>query len=251
MKINFLIFSLLKMNYLNTFLVVLFTTLITTLSYSQSNGSSEGSNMNNNKSVLKFTDSITNQVIEQRHYKSGQIKSENYFVSNSVKRFHGKQTYWNENGIINSEIYYKSGKKHGSFITYWESGQLKRQDFYKNGIFKEGFCWNKEGVNIEHSKYRIQPEFPGGTKGLADYLSKNIKYPRNSRTASIRGKVIVYFNVEKDGEISNVKINKGVNLVLNNEAKRVVENMPNWKPGLRDGNVIASEVNIPIVFLRN
>ena len=103
----------LKIKHLNTLFVVLFTALITIVSYAQSNDYSESNttNIDGNKRFLKFTDSITNQVIEQRHYKSGQIKSENYFVSNTVKRFHGKQTYWNENGIINSEIYYKNGKK--------------------------------------------------------------------------------------------------------------------------------------------
>lgn len=199
----------------------------------------------------KLKDSSTNQAIEIKYFESGQIKSENHFVSNTVKKFQGKQTYWYENGKISSEIYYKNGKKHGSFMTYWESGQLKRQDFYKNGVFTEGFCWNKDGINIEHTKYKIQPKFPGNSNSLATYLSKNIKYPRNSRTASIRGKVIVSFKVEKDGTISNVGIIKGVNLVLNKEAKRVVENMPNWLPAMLDGNAISQVISIPIVFLRN
>lgn len=248
----------LKIYSIKDFLVVLLTILVTTLTYAQ-NSTSINKNASNlsrttiedNSTILKYTDSITNQVIEERYYKSGQIKSRNYFLSSTVKKLHGKQTYWNENGILHSEIYFKNGKKHGSFITYWENGQLKRQDFYSNGVFKEGFCWNREGKNIKYSKFNIQPEFIGGSKGLANYLKKNIQYPRNSRTASTRGKVMVYFNVKKDGAISNVKIMKGVNLKLNNEAKRVVQNMPKWNPALRDGNPIVSEVTIPIVFLRH
>jgi len=100
-------------------------------------------------------------------------------------------------------------------------------------------------------KTNSQPEFPGGNKGLAKYLTKNIKYPRNSRNSSSRGKVIVCFTVEKEGGISDVKILKGVNKILNKEAKRVVENMPNWKPAFENGVAISTLLRIPIVFFRN
>jgi protein TonB len=102
-----------------------------------------------------------------------------------------------------------------------------------------------------HNKVNSQPEFPGGNKGLSKYLTKNIKYPRNSRTSSSRGKVIVCFKIEKDGKISNVQIVKGVNKVLNKEAKRVVSNMPNWKPSFENGITISTLLRIPIVFFRN
>ena len=100
-------------------------------------------------------------------------------------------------------------------------------------------------------KINSQPEFPGGVKELSKYLSKSIKYPRNSRTSSSRGKVIVCFKVEKNGKISEVKIVKGANKVLNKEAKRVVANMPNWKPAFENGNAISTVLRIPIVFFRN
>ena len=205
----------------------------------------------NKNKIIKLSDSLINQAVQLKYFESGQIKSENHFVSNTVKKFHGKQTYWNENGKISSEIYYKNGKKHGSFMTYWESGQLKRQDFYKNGIFTEGFCWNKDGVNIKHTMYKIQPKFPGGNKELAKYLTNNMKYPRNSRNSSSRGKVIVCFSIENDGKIADVRIEKGVNQILNKEAKRVVENMPNWLPAMLDGKAISQVITIPIVFFRN
>lgn len=201
--------------------------------------------------ILKLIDSTTNQAIEQKHFDSGQIKSENYFISSSNKKFHGKQTYWFENGVISSEINYKNGKKDGSAIYYWKNGQMKRDDIYEDGKLNDGLCWNINGEKIKYSKFKIQPEFPGGTEGLANYLSKNLKYPRNSRTSSIRGKVIVCFKIEKDGKPSDVKILKGVNSVLNNEAKRAVENMPEWKPALLDGKPVSEELTIPIVFFRN
>lgn len=104
---------------------------------------------------------------------------------------------------------------------------------------------------LTSKKLNTQPEFPGGNKELVNYLSNNIKYPRNSRNSSSRGKVIVCFKVEKNGEVSEVKIVKGVNQVLNKEAKRVVTNMPNWKPAFENGSAISTVLRIPIVFFRN
>ena len=104
---------------------------------------------------------------------------------------------------------------------------------------------------LPSEKINTQPQFPGGNKELSNYLSKNIKYPRNSRTASTRGKVLVSFKVERDGKITNVEVIKGSNRVLNKEAKRVVANMPNWKPALLNGEPVSELLTIPIVFFRN
>lgn len=105
--------------------------------------------------------------------------------------------------------------------------------------------------NLTSEKINSQPEFPGGNKELVKYLTKNIKYPRNSRNSSCRGKVIVCFKIETDGEIADVKIVKGVNKILNIEAIRVVESMPNWNPAILNGNTISQVISIPIVFFRN
>ena len=101
------------------------------------------------------------------------------------------------------------------------------------------------------NKINSIPQFPGGIKKLSYYLTKNIKYPRNCRTASTRGKVLVSFKVEMDGTISDVNVIKGKNLILNKEAKRVVANMPNWKPALLNGVPKSEMLTIPIVFFRN
>jgi len=107
------------------------------------------------------------------------------------------------------------------------------------------------GVTSSSKKVNSEPEFPGGKKELAKYLSNNIRYPRNSRNSSSRGNVIVCFKIEKNGTITNVKVLKGVNKILNKEAKRVVSNMPNWKPAYEDGIAISKVLRIPIVFFRN
>jgi len=105
--------------------------------------------------------------------------------------------------------------------------------------------------NSVTTKINSQPQFPGGSKELAKYLGKNIRYPKNSENSSSRGKVIVCFRIEKDGKISNIEIVKGVNKILNKEAKRVIANMPNWEPALKNGMPISTLLKLPILFFRN
>lgn len=93
-----------------------------------------------------------------------------------------------------------------------------------------------------------QPEFPGGNQALFKYISTNIKYPPQSMENGIQGKVYISFVIEKNGEITNVKNLRGINSELDNEAIRVIKNMPHWKPGMQNGKAVRTRYTLPIMF---
>lgn len=94
------------------------------------------------------------------------------------------------------------------------------------------------------------PEFIGGNKLIPPYLGSNIVYPKDAIEDGKDARVVVGFVVEKDGSISNVKISscneKGYG--FENEAMRVIRNMPRWKPGRQNGHPVRVLINIPIRF---
>jgi protein TonB len=92
------------------------------------------------------------------------------------------------------------------------------------------------------------PNFIGGPEGLKKYLADNIQYPINAQKNEIEGTVHVSFLINKNGEVVDIKIYKGVNVDLNNEALRVIGNMPNWNPGLFDGKPVNVSFSLPIKF---
>ncbi len=92
------------------------------------------------------------------------------------------------------------------------------------------------------------PEFPGGTGELYKYLGKSIKYPPLAKESGIQGRVFVNFVVEPDGSISNVKVLRGIGGGCDEEAMRVVKNMPTWKPGKQRGKSVRVSYNLPIKF---
>jgi len=92
------------------------------------------------------------------------------------------------------------------------------------------------------------PEFPGGDAKLFEYLGKNIKYPAMARENGITGTVYVTFVVESSGEISDVKLLRGIKGGCDEEAMRVVKNMPSWKPGRQNGKNVRVQFNLPVRF---
>ena len=93
-----------------------------------------------------------------------------------------------------------------------------------------------------------QPEFPGGTAALLEYLRKNIKYPAICRENNIQGRVLVTFIVNKDGAIVEPEVVKSVNPSLDKEALRVISQMPNWKPGYQRGKPVRVKFTVPVNF---
>ena len=94
-----------------------------------------------------------------------------------------------------------------------------------------------------------QPEFPGGMKELMKYFKDNIKYPRVSRDNNSQGKTFVKFTVNTDGSIQDTEvIRSSGDIYLDNEAIRVIEAMPKWKPGRQLGKAVRVKFVLPVNF---
>ena len=95
------------------------------------------------------------------------------------------------------------------------------------------------------------PQFPGGMAGLMQYLSTNVRYPEDAKEAGAQGRVVVSFIVEKDGSISNARVTKPTYSSLDDEALRVVSNMPKWTSGKLNGEAVRVRYSIPVSFRMN
>ncbi len=96
-----------------------------------------------------------------------------------------------------------------------------------------------------------QPEPVGGIAAFYEFLSDNINYPEEARRMGIAGRVFVEFVVDKDGSITDVKSVKGIGGGCDEEAVRVVQLAPKWKPGLQRGRPVKVRMTIPVFFMLN
>ncbi len=96
------------------------------------------------------------------------------------------------------------------------------------------------------------PEFPGGQTALIAYLGENLKYPKTAMEKEISGTVYVRFIVEEDGSVNNnVEVLRGIGYGCDEEATRVIKQMPNWTPGESNGKNVRVYYTLPIRYALN
>ncbi|GAB3642703.1 energy transducer TonB [Spirosoma arcticum] len=93
-----------------------------------------------------------------------------------------------------------------------------------------------------------QPEYPGGMDALRTFLTKNLNYPRSAANAGVSGRVFVSFVVNSDGSLTDVQVLKGIGFGCDEEAVRVIQKMPHWRPGKQSGRAVRVKYNLPIAF---
>ena len=105
-----------------------------------------------------------------------------------------------------------------------------------------------------------------------NWLSFYVRYPKEAKKHKVEGRVIITFVVEGDGSISNVEpvqslvhfVNKEKALkatgmteeemtnhfgnLFQDEARRVLNSMPNWKPGVQFGRPVRVKYTMPLNF---
>jgi len=193
-------------------------------------------------------------------YENGEPKSQSMysFVNNTL--LHKMLYIWDVSGEVmvangNGEFFeldendrpliqgtYSDGVKTGDWIYYEKSTNSNRVEKH-----------NEAGELIHIRKEELPPievvaHFPGGPKDWALYLRKTLKYPREATRGGYQGRVFLSFTVEKDGSLSDIKIDKSPHASLSQEAKKVLQSSPNWIPATLRGEPVKSRKSIQVLF---
>lgn len=92
------------------------------------------------------------------------------------------------------------------------------------------------------------PRFPGGTKELVKFLAHHMQYPPEALKAEVEGQASVSFFLDEKGNISSPVIVSGPGWGIDEEAVRLVQNMPQWTPARQNGKPVAVRYTIVIPF---
>ncbi|WBO84543.1 energy transducer TonB [Hymenobacter yonginensis] len=94
----------------------------------------------------------------------------------------------------------------------------------------------------------VMPQFVGGQEALMRYMQKNLRYPPQALRNNVDGRVFISFTVLASGDIADVQVLKGLGYGTDEEATRVVKNMPAWVPGQQNNRSVAVRYTLPITF---
>lgn len=94
----------------------------------------------------------------------------------------------------------------------------------------------------------IMPSYPGGEAALYQFLSKQIRYPRQAVKNKTEGTVYVRFVIQPDGAITNPEVMRGIGFGCDEEALRVISSMPAWNPGEITGQKVPVFSSLAVNF---
>jgi len=94
------------------------------------------------------------------------------------------------------------------------------------------------------------PQLPGGggNPAIVAAIQKAVKYPALALRNQVEGRIFVSFTVNPQGEVSDVKVVKGLGSGLDEETIRAVKTLPKFIPGKQNGRAVSVSFTVPITF---
>lgn len=157
---------------------------------------------------------------------------------------------FHSNGQLAYEGKFNSkGSKTGVWKYYYENGQLSSQEEFISidSVKREFYDTSGNLIEYEGEEF-IDPKFYGNESALSRYIMQNIEYPEEARENGEQGIAYVGFTIMRDGSIEDVRIMRGVSKSIDEEAVKLVQNMPKWEPGKSYGHPIRVRFTLPIRF---
>jgi len=209
----------------------------------------QNSRITENYEVLK-----SDRKIRQGHY---QQILDDYILEDGFYKNGLKDSLWqsyNLSRVLISTGMYKEDQQVGNWNFYNNKGLLEQTyDFTKQKLVyylhevpgKE----QKFSVLIDNEYKEVildrTPMYIGGTETVGKELTFNVKIPHEAFESRQSGKVVIRLSINEKGEITNYEINKSYGYGLDEEVLRVVKTLKHWLPGIYQGKVIATKINIP------
>ena len=98
----------------------------------------------------------------------------------------------------------------------------------------------------------VMPEFPGGTPALFEFISRHLQYPQeaidNQTDNQTEGRVVLQFVVDKEGKVTDIQVVHSIDPTLDQAAIDVIRTLPDWKPGMQNGQPVNVRYTLPVVF---
>lgn len=177
------------------------------------------------------------------------LKIMNYWDENESQKvidgngyFKDDECFFGYSDVI-SEGAIKDGFKDGKWVGEDKKFGITFEENYENGLLKSGTSSDKNNEKHLYTVLLSKPDIKGGIAVFYNYIRKNFKAPD---IPGLKGKLITEFIINKNGEITDLKISKSLNPEADKEAIRVVSNFKDFTPAVWRGIKIKCSYSLPI-----
>ncbi len=105
-----------------------------------------------------------------------------------------------------------------------------------------------EGISFKIDQHA---EFIGGDGALRTYLIEQKQYSDEAKKKDIQGRVNISFVIDKNGKVQDPKVIRSIHPLIDTEALRLINTMPDWSPAELKGEPVESKQILPIIFINN
>ena len=107
-----------------------------------------------------------------------------------------------------------------------------------------------EATNRPYTFVEQMPELPtgGGQLAIVAAIQKAVRYPSMALRNQVEGRVYVSFTVDPRGEVTDVKIVKGLGSGIDEETIRAIKTLPRFIPGKQNGREVSVSFTVPITY---
>ena len=120
--------------------------------------------------------------------------------------------------------------------------------FFMAFVSVNAYSQSDDSDNSVYAMVDERAQFPGGQNEMLKYLQENLQYPEAAKANNVHGRVFVKFIVERDGSLSDIQIFRGLGSGCDEEAIRLIQSMPKWKPGKNKGKEVRTSMTVPVNF---
>lgn len=206
----------------------------------------------NNKidaSYYRQIDTTESEIIEKTYWINDSIYEITHYARLGDRIKQGKNYQYYKTGKLKYDIDFSDNKLNGVLRGYFENGNIRRIDYYKNDSLIKGNCYSLNGSDTTYYIYMKNANYKGqDLEGFRRFILTKLKYPPLAIENNIQGKVIVEFDVNSRGEVENIYVVESPDDLLSKEAIRAVNKSDIWEPCIFEGKKARQRFAIPIYF---
>ncbi|MBK8500518.1 MAG: energy transducer TonB [Flavobacteriales bacterium] len=166
----------------------------------------------------------------------GKLKAEGRYRDASLTIPEGAFTFYHANGKVESHGLYKNGYKSGIWERYDVWGQALAEKVYDPEVL----------AGIVYTRAEAMPAYPGGDqRAFVRYIRERVSPLSGDR---LKADVTTSFVVEKNGELTDVKVVGGASDVFNGQLVDAVKSTSPWQPGADNGRPVRVQMRVPVQF---
>jgi len=197
----------------------------------------------------RIIDSTQNDLVEKTYYINDTIYGIIHYLKTNKNIRQGKTYEYYESGKLEYDIDYSDNRLNGFVKGYFENGNKRRIDYYKNDTLVEGKCFTDNGQDTSYYIFRKNASYKGqNIEGFRRFVARKVKYPTDAAYAGIQGRVIVEFSINTKGELVDIFVVNSPNDLLTQSAIKAIKKSDLWEPGIQEGKKAKQKFVIPIDF---